>query len=238
MFRFVTKKEYWAIDDSGLMAQLPPAEFAWHLKSIQDAMAYKYLYQFNGKIVAEVGGGNSRVLPALARQNSCYNIDPLEGLGGGPETNLLPTEIVNVKALLGKSCQMIKDATFDVLFSISVVEHVPTDDLESFFADNRRIMKGGGCSLHLIDIYTSEEPSPDSIKRSRLASEVFFQYFRPMTDEIIGQNGNWDEALRFHCRYATNPDNIMNTWNKLVLMLRKVREEQQSCTLILAGFAK
>ena len=74
MYRFVTKKEYWDIEDSGLLAQLPPTNYAWHLKHIQDAVAYKYLHQLKGKTIAEAGGGSSRLLPALARHNSCYNI--------------------------------------------------------------------------------------------------------------------------------------------------------------------
>jgi len=81
MFRFVTKKEYWDIEDSGLLTQLAPANFVWHMKNIQDAAAYKYLHQFEGVAIAEVGGGHSRVLPALAHRNSCYNIEPFEGLG-------------------------------------------------------------------------------------------------------------------------------------------------------------
>jgi len=90
--------------------------------------------------------------------------------------------------------------------------------------------------MHLIDIYTSEEPDTGQKERCQLTASLFFQYFKPMTGEIMG--GDWQNSLRFRCCYATNPDNMMNNWNKAVPSLRKVREEQQSCTLILAGFAK
>lgn len=89
MFRFVTKKELWGFEDSGLAAQLPPTHI-WHLKDIQDAMAYKYLHNLKNMRIAEVGGGNSRILPILARQNTCFNIEPFDGVGQGPKTNTLP----------------------------------------------------------------------------------------------------------------------------------------------------
>lgn len=238
MYRFVTKKELWAVEDSGLTAKLAPSRESWSLKNIQDAVAYKHLQQFKGKTVAEVGGGDSRVLPTLARQNSCCNIEPFEGQGNGPTTNTLPSEIIKLKAYLGQTDLLIKDGKFDVLFSISVIEHVPEDKLESFFADSRRILKAEGFALHMIDIYVSEEPSLASMKRHQSIGDLFFSYFQPLTpSEVMGRNGNWADALRFHCRYATNPDNAMNYWNKIAPQLRNIREEQQSCTLILAGLA-
>lgn len=41
MFRFVSKQEYWDIADSGILKDLPH-KFDWHLKSIQDAIAYNF----------------------------------------------------------------------------------------------------------------------------------------------------------------------------------------------------
>jgi len=37
------------------------------------------------KIIAEVGGGNSRVLEKLSINNECWNIDKFEGVGNGPK---------------------------------------------------------------------------------------------------------------------------------------------------------
>ena len=239
MYRFVTKKELWAIEDSGLTAQLP-ASSLWHLKDVQDALAYNYLRHFKGKVIAEVGGGNSRLLPILARQNSCYNIEPYGGVGQGPATCTLPPEIVNVKAYCGRTDLIIKDEAFDVLFSISVVEHVPHDELEPFFTDSRRILKAShGFACHLIDIYTAEEPGPASMERYRWIHDIFFQHFSPLSSEIIDLQGeDWAKALRFRCCYASNPDNAMYGWNKLRPQLKEVRETHQCCSLILAGWAK
>ena len=240
MFRFVTKKELWTIEDSGIEAHLYPGgppDFS--LKAIQDKLAYKYLRHFKGKIIAEAGGGNSRLLPTLARQNSCYNIDPFEGAGQGPKVNSLPPEIVSVKSYLGRTDAIINDGAFDVLFSISVVEHVPDDELESFFADSRRILKADhGFALHMIDISTAEEPLPGFVKRYQLIKDEFFQHFLPLPGEIMGRDGDWAKALRFRPHYASNPDNVMRTWSMLVPESKEVYETHQCCTLILAGWAK
>jgi hypothetical protein len=239
MFRFVTKRELWFIEDSWWAAQLPPSVSAWHLKDIQDSVAYKYLRQFKGLAIAEAGGGDSRLLRALARHNSCYSIDPFEGMGHDPKTNAPPPPVVNLRVYLGQTGFMIRDGAFDVLFSISVVEHVPDDELEPFFADSRRILKAGdGFSLHMIDIYVAEETSPTLIERCQRISDLFFQHFNPLPGEVMGRNGDWAEALRFRCCYATNPDNVMNSWNQLVPELCEERENKQCCTLILAGWAK
>lgn len=92
--------------------------------------------------------------------------------------------------------------------------------------------------MHLIDIYIAESPAAATIERCRATGELFFKHFCPMTDEIIGRSGTWEDALRFRTCYATNPDNAMQRWNKSVPKLREVRETHQSCTLLIAGLAK
>ena len=69
MLEFVTKQQYWELLDAGLDRKLASAKFPWHLKSIQDTMAYYYLDNPQGLSIGEIGGGNSRLLPALASRN-------------------------------------------------------------------------------------------------------------------------------------------------------------------------
>jgi hypothetical protein len=231
MLRFVTKKEYWDIEDSGIMNGLArPGN--WHLKSIQDAVAYYYLHKLQGQHIAEVGGGNSRLLPALSVANTCYNIEPFEGVGGGPQTHQLSSNIIQIQLYLGKNSPDLPNDSMDAVFSVSVVEHVPTPELALFFQDNNAIMKKNGLCIHLIDIYCAETASESNMGRYREIKRTFFKYFKPLTQEIIDGS-----ALRFHCSYATNPDNVMNSWNKAVPSLRNIRETQQSCSILLAGTA-
>ena len=119
-----------------------------------------------------------------------------------------------------------------MLFSISVVEHMTSSgDVEAFFADSRRILKDGACSIHLIDLLTSDEPSPLQIERYRKYGDSFFKFFLPMTSEMY-------DDLRFRSCYCTNPDNVMHMWKKDTPASGDAFAEQQMTTLILAGFAK
>src|SRR5687767_6142356 len=71
--------------------------------------------------------------------------------GGPTEAQAIPgVEIV--RAYLGENSPLLAD--FDVVFSISVVEHV--EDLDAFHADQLRILKPGGIFIHAIDLYLGE----------------------------------------------------------------------------------
>jgi hypothetical protein len=231
MFRFVNKKEVWGIEDSGILENLPQLPY-WSLKNIQDAVAYNYLRSYENGTIAEIGGGNSRLLQVLAKNNRCFNIDKFEGVGGGPKHSDLPAEISIVHAYLGKETKnIIENEVFDVVFSISVIEHIADCDLKDLFEESARISKKGALSLHLIDVYCAEEPRQQA--RMTLLVNLFFSYFSPLEQKMISPN-----EVEFSCSYATNPDNAMNRWNKSVPGLRQLRETHQSCSLILGGIRK
>ena len=230
MFRFITKMEYWDIEDSGITAEISGTPY-WHLKDIQDAVAYNRLRHSKNQRIAEIGGGVSRILPVLAQQNYCVNIDKLEGIGNGPVGARSSPGIVYINAYLGNTKGYIEDAFFDIVFSISVVEHIDKEYLPAFFADNARIIRPEGLSFHLIDILCGDkEPSQWNIERNSITSQEFFKYFTPLSDQIIAPGDS-----KFSCSYATNPDNAMNEWNKIVPSAKEQFAASQSCTLFLAG---
>ncbi len=230
--RFVTKREYWDLEDSGLLETLPcPAP--WHLKTIQDAVAFSRLHMLRGKTIAEIGGGNSRLLPTLARQNHCVNIEKFEGCGAGPTENALPSEISVIDAYLGHTGALLAKETFDAAFSISVIEHVAPEDMEFFFHDNARILKKNSLSLHLIDISCSDTPSSHMQKRFSMIKQHFFKFFTPLSHEIIAE-----DDLHFRCEYATNPDNVTHSWAQIVPDARTIFETHQICSIVLAGYAR
>lgn len=234
MLRFVTKEEYWRIEDSGILASLPK-KMQWHLKSIQDAIAFEYLCQLSAQRIAEVGGGDSRILPILSKKNTCYNVDEFKGAGGGPQQEIVLGTVKNVATLLGKFSTLLPDNYFDYIFSVSVVEHVPTETLGDFFEDIYRILKPSGKMIHLIDVYLEDSPIVNqnflgkSIAKYRDAfSEGLF--LSPDPNSIISE-----EELEFSTRFATNPDNMMNYWNKIVPSLKGKRIKSQSCSLLMVG---
>jgi len=232
MLRFVTKKELWDIEDSGILKKFKQHSL-WHLKTIQDAVTWSVIHDAKGQTIGEVGGGDSRLLRPLAKSNTCYNVDKFAGLDGGPAKEIVIPGVKNVVSFIGATEGLIAPETFDILFSVSVMEHVPTANLPDFFSDCHRILKPGGKMLHLIDLYVADEDENNQPSRERVgAYRAAFETgeFTPMNpaDPIIDTSD-----VKFSCAYTSNPDNAMQVWNKAAPKLRSRREICQSCTLIL-----
>ena len=97
-----------------------------------------------------------RVLPQLAKANTCFNVDTFEGAGNGPKKKAVFKGVTNVPVFLGDYSEQLAPQSFDVVFSISVIEHVPTKDLDNFLKDGLRILKPGGLWVHAIDMYLED----------------------------------------------------------------------------------
>jgi len=235
MFKFVTKKEYWEVEDSSILDDIiAKPNFSWHLKSIQDAIAYSYLNEYYEKMIAEIGGGNSRLLPTLAEKNTCYNIEEFKGVGGGPKKEICFQGVTNIHAQVGDFSNAISKEQFDAVFSVSVVEHVPNDKLSDFFKDCHRILKPTGVMIHLIDVYLEDAEENNKGTISKITSYGSFldmNHFAPLLKPEI----TTEKDMRFSTSFATNPDNVMNEWNRIVPQLRNKRERAQSCTLLMIG---
>ncbi|MDR3362816.1 MAG: methyltransferase domain-containing protein [Desulfovibrio sp.] len=125
------------------------------LKAIQDGLCCAFIDQMitGGSRILEVGGGNSRILPVFCRDHECWNIDKFEGNGNGP-TNLPEVEYKIVRDYMGNGNAGLPDAYFDLVFSISALEHVPYQEevYADIMRDIDRVLKPGGFSIHFLDI--------------------------------------------------------------------------------------
>jgi SAM-dependent methyltransferase len=252
MLQFVTKKEYWNVVDSGILKKLRPKSrcfgiltsirnkirrknnITWSLKSVQDAIAYKYLHKYSNVTIAEIGGGESRVLPALAVKNNCYNIEEFKGVGQGPQKEIHLKGVTNILTSIGNFSKLIIDEQFDVIFSISVVEHVSNEKLYDFFKDCFRILKPSGKMIHLIDVYIEDTTGNNNYAANRVCeySSIFDRkLFIPLSEPII----KTAQDVYFSTSFATNPDNVMEEWNRLLPGYKHKREKSQSCTLVMIG---
>ena len=229
LLRFVTKKEYWDAENKGVLDLMPQPNF-WYLKTIQDVIALQQIKNLKGKIVAEIGGGDSRVLPVVKDNNYCFNIDEFKGSGNGPTEKTKIDGIENIYVNVGEFSPKLGDELFDIIFSISVIEHIPSNSLNDFFLDSVRILKPAGMIFHLIDVYNEDDDFNNKGLMQRISHyNKFFEI-----DAIESTGARIDENdIGFSCAYATNPDNILNSWNRMVPNLRPKRESSQSCSLLL-----
>lgn len=125
------------------------------LKRYQDLLALTFIASNipQGAKILEVGGGHSRVLAHLAGRYECWNVDKFEGLGNGPKA--LPQSGYRIiQDYLGSNNPELPDNYFDLVFSISALEHTPKDEhlFQNILYDMNRVLKNGGASFHLIDV--------------------------------------------------------------------------------------
>jgi SAM-dependent methyltransferase len=219
MLKFVTKEEFWKIED-----QNPPLTPRHDLKHIQDVYSWNRLKDLSGVKIAEIGGGNSRLLPFLVEKNRIFNIDRFEGAGNGPVEQKIIADVI--PCYIGHSKGFIEDEDFDVIFSISVIEHVPTEQLPNFFNDCWRILKPGGLMFHAIDCYLDDFGCNRAKQRVAAYADAL-KSFEPAGDVIDAAN------VAFRCEYATASDQAMRMWNVSAPHLRDYRPYAQSTTLVM-----
>ena len=92
----------------------------------------------------------------LRRQGyEVWVVDPYDGTGNGPQDfEYFCKEYPGlrfVRELFTSSFRAAPPQTFDCIYSISVLEHVPSDALGALFAGMRRSLKPTGISIHAVD---------------------------------------------------------------------------------------
>ncbi|QYZ67190.1 MAG: methyltransferase domain-containing protein [Gammaproteobacteria bacterium (ex Lamellibrachia satsuma)] len=156
------KKSHWdlfvKIDESLFGARMD--KDVEQLKVYQDLFVLKFIKDNipPGSRILDVGGGKSRILSYLANTYECWNIDKLEGVGNGPK-ELGKQSYHLVQDYMGNFNPELPNEYFDLVFSISALEHVPQHDpalFDNIIKDIQRVLKVGGYSLHLFDIVLKE----------------------------------------------------------------------------------
>ncbi len=230
MFDFIRKPLLWSAWDAGHGRELGGGSY--HLKTAQDLGVYQHLRDLRGQKIAEVGGGASRILHRIAGANTCYNIEKFEGADGGPAEEIEIDGVENKKVFLGEFSDDLQPDFFDVVFSVSVVEHVPNDMLGLFLDDGIRILKPGGLFLHAIDVYIQDQPNDAHIAR--------FDAYRAWVDDsrLEALDRVYRGSLQFTCDMVTNPDLTMYNWGRLAPQLIELRQRAQSTSLLVAARKK
>ena len=125
------------------------------LKVYQDLLSFHLISELieeNSKVL-EIGGGDSRLLKFFSKTFECWNLDKLEGIGNGPKGLETPGYSL-VLDYIGNHNKDLPEDYFDLVFSISALEHVPIGNptiYHDILTDINRLLKPGGLSFHCID---------------------------------------------------------------------------------------
>jgi SAM-dependent methyltransferase len=161
---------------AGVNYRLAPflGPFAYQLNSSTRTYEFPWAYDAvrptPGLRVLEIGGALSGLQFVLARAGcEVHNVDPFFDYGGGeyragPEkrhaqlNRAFKTDVKLHKSTLPDANI---EGTFDVIYSVSTLEHIPTDALEETLRHARRLLKSDGRIVLTVDLFLDLEPFCD-----------------------------------------------------------------------------
>ena len=171
------------------------------LKVYQDLFMFSFIknnIKQRSKLL-DIGGGNSRILNFFKYDHECWNIDKLEGIGHGPR-EIDATGFRLVLDYMGNFNDELPENYFDLVFSISTLEHIPLDDTkiyENILKDINRVLKPGGYSVHCVDHTTDLELyNVDEVWTNPIIS-LFFENQKMLNDFIPLKTAETDPELFF-----------------------------------------
>lgn len=129
------------------------------LKNVQRPWAVKALLRAvpPPARLLEIGGGEPIVSGFLNELGYDVTlVDPYDGFGNGPTTyenyvNCFPNVRI-VRAYFEPHLQAFAPASFNAVFSVSVLEHIPLEPMAKFFQAIREFLAPGGASIHCFDL--------------------------------------------------------------------------------------
>lgn len=128
------------------------------LKNVQRPWAVKTLLRIlpPPARLLEIGGGEPIVSGFLSELGYDVTlVDPYDGSGNGPtEYQRYVQQFPHVKLVRSYLAPGMRDfaaRTFDAVFSVSVLEHVPPEPLRTCFQAIGELLRSGGVSMHCFD---------------------------------------------------------------------------------------
>lgn len=150
-----------------------------NLKLLQDLCMCNFIHKYipKGAKVLEIGGGYSRILSFFKDKIEGWNLDKFEGIGNGPTQMVQSQGYRTVPAYIGSFDKRLPDGYFDLVFSISVLEHINEEDhvLKNIVDDIDRLLKPGGHSVHCIDCrFPTNKPA--TLDNRKMAKYIIREY--------------------------------------------------------------
>jgi SAM-dependent methyltransferase len=133
---------------TSLNGDMKDVQRPWVLKALIGAVP-------PGSRLLEIGAGDPHVADILGRLGYAVTIvDPYDGRDRGPSSfDAISKRYPDLSFVRGVFPEALGEGVepFDCIYSISVLEHIPTDEVESVCLSIRRFTKPGGFTIHAID---------------------------------------------------------------------------------------
>ncbi len=138
--------------------------FEWSLKELGSLFILDHIEKVKPRRILEFGPGFNLFFSNLCNERGIeyWCIDEQgENLGIGTDLERWKKVIAaregrsqtTVQGLLGKSQALLPEDHFDLVFSISVIEHIDSAHMPAVTAEARRVLRASGVLLNTIDIY-------------------------------------------------------------------------------------
>jgi glycosyltransferase involved in cell wall biosynthesis/ubiquinone/menaquinone biosynthesis C-methylase UbiE len=130
-----------------------------------------------GGRLLEIGAGEPVVADLLNSLGyEVWIVDPYDGSGNGPqEFERFRDKYPNLRFIrdLFSDRLNLEEKSFDCIYSISVLEHVPTEYFPGVFAGLKKFLKADGLSLHAVDHVHKGQGDSKHLAKLRLMVEGF-----------------------------------------------------------------
>ena len=190
---------------------LYPEEFAWGLKQFGTLFCLDYIEKNRPKTILEAGAGRSlffdqNLKPEIdywvADKSDFYGADFAKHLDQRKRTTF-------VESFIGEFNELLPENYFDLIFSISVLEHIPNEKVSTAFKDMARVVKPGGYIVHTIDLNAGE---------FRDKKEVFL-------DAINSANFSYDSDDNLELDYFSFEPILLEPFNTVYTRYYKKNDE-------------
>ena len=150
----------------GLNGDLKNVQRPWIIKAIIANVPLK------AKLL-EIGAGEPLVADILTKLGYDVTIiDPYDGTGNGPTEyeyyKAKYKDIRIIKKYVESNMKELKNDKFDCIYSVSVLEHVPKENIEPLFDACKKYLVNKGQSIHAIDHVVMGSGQQDHEDRLRL----------------------------------------------------------------------
>lgn len=144
------------------------------LKPLGYSFVIKLIEENNLQKVLEFGhGAGSYLFDIFKDKCEMWGLDDMIAGSGVSESSLNETKqkhshVKFVKGLLGQDLKELPENYFDLICSVSVIEHIPVDQLEMVLSEIYKFLKPGGIFASSYDVYYKQNTRPlfDAVEKN------------------------------------------------------------------------